>query len=309
MVLAAALASGCAEAIREAQPMPAELPVLSRLQTINGGFLATDVGPTGMPRRPGAGPYTRIVFPTAVSVSGSDVVIVDSGANTVYRFDAGLNALVPLRGAPAIAGVQVAIGGDLSIYVMDPNTARVLRFGRDGQLIRTYTNPQLLNRPIGFALRESRGELVFADAVTQQVVSLSTLGGSGFAVSPRLDPVLRIADVTAIAANDDHVCLSDRATATIRCIGRDGRQTAAFAAPTLAVPGPLAIDRDGHVFAVDLASGRLNVFSADGRVSVLTPAQLGITRLAGLGVGTSQLAVADSAGGQVVLFQLRGGGG
>ncbi len=286
-------------------PAAAPGPLLAPWRTVAGGFLTAAVDPLGYPRRPGGGPFVKLVHPTAVALLGNDLLIVDSGANRLYRYELALQALVPIAEAPAIAGTQVALGSDLSAYVLDVNRGRVLRFARDGRLLQSIADERLFPKPLGFALREARGEIVMVDALFQQLVTLRPLSGAAYAATPRAEAGERVADISGIAASDEKVCLADRAARAIRCVGPDGRQQELLSAESLRQPGPMAIDRHGRVLVADPLSRDFKLFDRGRLAASAGFADLGLRQVGGIALDGGFLAVADPPAGQVAIFTLR----
>ena len=129
-------AAGCAAGPPAAPPAGAG-SALRPWRTVQGGFLGSAAPLVGGPVRPGSGAFVRLVFPSALAVRDNELLIVDSGVGRLYRCDIAFNTLLPLAGAPATPLTRVALGPDLSAYVLDVPARRVLRFARDGRLLQT----------------------------------------------------------------------------------------------------------------------------------------------------------------------------
>ncbi|MCU0940019.1 MAG: hypothetical protein MUC86_13010, partial [Burkholderiaceae bacterium] len=62
-------------------------------RTVQGGFLGPPAPLVGGPAQPATGAFVRLMFPLALAVRDNEMLIVDSGAARIYRFDLAFNAL------------------------------------------------------------------------------------------------------------------------------------------------------------------------------------------------------------------------
>ena len=144
--------------------------------------------------------------PTALALRGNDLLIVDSAAGRVWRADLGLNTLTPIAGAPATPATAVAIGPDLSAWVLDGLTRQVLRFARDGRLMQTWRGGSVSPSPVAMALADGGTTLLVADDSLRQWIEVRPAGA--FATPMPQDDSVR--GVDGLAVGGDSVFVLDR---------------------------------------------------------------------------------------------------
>jgi hypothetical protein len=307
---AACLLAGCAVGpSAPAGPSPLDGTPIAPWTRVNGGWLAARTGPATtpapmmMPNMRGA--FMPLRFPSAVAILANDVLIADSAAQTIYRYDITMQSLAPVTGLGVPLGTRLAIGSDLSAYVLDPARRVVLRIGRDGRLLQTLGNPQVIAQPVDFALREAFGDLLLADATLAQLIVLRMAGNIAFAVTPRDAEGERAGPIAAVAARGERVCTSHPSSRQVYC--RDGnlQNLVVLGDPALRLPGPLAIDRFGRVLVIDTAANDLKMFAGTRMIAAIPAAALGVAEITALAVDGNFLAIADASGAQVALFFLR----
>lgn len=300
--------SGCIELTKEnlvAAPAPhSGAATVTPWRTINGGFLGGPSPLTGVPVRPGVGAYVRLVAPTAVAVRGNDVLIVDSGAARVYRYDIALNALITIGNAPATPETRVALGPDLSAYVLDTAARRLLRFGRDGRLLQTFRTDAAAT-PADFALAEDGVSIQMIDRTQMQVALLTSVGASVLPLRPERADDPRVGALAAIAIGRAGTYLLDAGAGLVHLIDREGRVLRSFGHGQLELPGSLAVDRFERVYVTEPAARAIKVFRDGALVQTLTAADLHLPGIGAIAIGDPLLAATDRDSGQVSLLTLR----
>lgn len=306
----AACIAGCIELTREnlvaAPPMPAATGPTSVTpwRNVNGGFLNGPSPLTGVPVRPGVGAYVRLVAPGAVAVRGNDVLIVDSGAGRLYRYDIALNALTGVAGPPATPQTRVALGPDLSAYVLDTTARQVLRFGRDGRLLQTFRT-DVAFAPADFALGTDNVSLQLLDRTTAQVALLTQVGASVLPLRPLAGDGFPTGALAAIAVGRAGTYLLDANEGVVHVMGRDGRIVRTFGRGELDQPGTIAVDRNERVYVTEPGQRRIKVFRDDAVVQTLIATELRVLSIGGIAVDENLLAVSDPENGQIALYALR----
>lgn len=305
--LAGAFASalaGCAAAPDAGAPADAApASPLRRVRTVSGGFLSPPGAVLGLPARPGTGMYVKLMAPTAIALRGSDLLVVDSGAGRLWRVDTGLNTLSAIAGAPTAPGTAVALGPDLSAWVLDAGARQVLRFGRDARLLQTFRAGTEIAAPVGLALVDG-ATLLVADAVLGQWAELRPLGALALPVRPRSASGGAIG-VDAIAAARDAVFVLDRRAGAVHHVRRDGELLETLGAGELKQPTAIAADRLGRVFVVDAQERSLVLLRAGRPARTFDAAALGVQRIGAIAVDERFVAVADRLVGQVLVYELR----
>jgi hypothetical protein len=301
LLLGAAALAACATADEAAAPASAR-SLLTRWRVVGGGFLTpTLAAPPGTPPRVG-GMYVKFTAPAAIALRGPDLLVADVASGRLWRVDAALNQLSAIAGAPVAPGVAIALGPDLSAWVLDPVARQVLRFARDGRLLQTWRAPLASGAPVALALAEGGSTLLLADGLGAQWADLRSPSSSGSMVAPRTDAGTRVSGVDAIAGAGDELVVLDRLGGALHRVTRDGRVLATLGRGELQQPSALAADRSGHLFVIDRAQSELVVLRDGEAAQRFTAAELGLTRLAAIAVDERTLALADALTGQVALF-------
>lgn len=279
--------------------------VLVPQQTFSGARLAPGADPTGAPLpRAGAAPFTAFVHPVAAAAQGNDLLIADSGAGRVFRFDLALNVMAVVQPAPAALGTRLAVGPDFALYVLDQPRRRVLRLGRNGQLQATFADAVNLSRPVAFGVDDIRGQVLVADELYRHLVAFHPLGGAPQVIHLRGDDRNRVLSIAAIALARDAIHISDPLCRCVAVAGRDGAVRATYGHQEIGQPGAIAIDRHERVFVADVLDGGIKVFAAGRLIDNIPAAAIGVREVRDLSVSGSRLVVADGVGARVVVMRI-----
>ena len=301
--LVLAVLAGCV-ALPPAARVPYEPPrgpvVLGPWRTLIGGFLAPPGTGFGLPARPGTGAFVKLMAPTALALRGNDLLIVDSAAGRVWRADLGLNTLTPIAGAPATPATAVALGPDLSAWVLDGVSRQVLRFARDGRLMQTWRGGMAAPSPVAFTLADGGATLLVADDSLRQWVEFRPVGAFPMPVPPG-DAVR---SVDGIAAAGDKVFVLDRNAGLVHVAQRDGQLVGRLGAGELKQPVAVAADRFARVFVVDAQDRSVKLLAAGRPAQVFDAAALRVQAIGGIAIDERLLAVSDRQTGQVVIHTL-----
>jgi hypothetical protein len=307
-VCAALLAAGCT-VTRTAPPDDGVATGgsgwLSPWRTLMGGFLAPAGAAFGLPARPGTGAFVKLLAPTAVALRGNDLLIVDSGSSRVWRADLALNTLSPVAGAPATPGTAVALGPDLSAWVLDGVSRQVLRFARDGRLLQTFRGGDVARSPVALALADGGATLLVADDSLAQWVEFRPVGAVPVPVRPGLDDAMRVRGVDGIAVVGNDVYVLDRNAAVVHHARRDGQVLGQLGQGELRQPHSLAADRLGRVYVVDAQDRTIKLLQVARPTQVLSASELRVQQIGGIAVDERMLAVSDRLTGQVVIHVVR----
>lgn len=286
-------------------------PLLSPERVLTGGFLAPPTSVVGVPARPGTGMFVRWQSPGVLALRGNDLLVLDAGQQRLWRADAALGTVTGIAGAPTGPGVRVALGPDLSAWVLDPVARRVLRFGRDGRLLQSSSIPAAIASPVALALDDGGLALLVGDGAGAQWSEQRGPAGVVQTVSPLLADGRRIQGVDALAippqpgaAPGGDAWVLDRLAAAVHRVRRDGAVRQTLGQGELMQPEALAVDRFGRAFVVDRGGEALVCLRTDLPAQRWAAAQLGAQRIAGLAVDERQLALADGLAGNVLLLRL-----
>ncbi len=308
------LLAGCATAPREApaiftrgaadaSPASSSPLMLTPMLSLTGARLAAAADRTGTPSpQAGALGFTRFIRPLALAARGGEVVIFDAGAGTAYRFDPAQNLMTAIRSVPVPAGTQLAMGADYSLYVIDQPGRRVLRVGRNGQVIASYSDAVNLQRPVDVAVDDARGLVIVADGGYNQLVAFHALGGASYLISLRTAE--RVHAVGAIALGADAIYVSDPLCRCVARVGYNGGVLGSFGHDVLGLPGALAVDRYQRVFVVDQFDRTLKVFERGRLIDSVPARRLGVQQIDDVWIDDSMLYVADGLSGRVEALRI-----
>jgi hypothetical protein len=303
----ALLAAGCASDQERAQREPQPRGPLTPWRTVTGGFLTPPQAP-GVPPRPGTGMFIKLLAPAAIALRGPDLLVADGGTSRVWRIDPAFNHASGIAGAPVLPNTALALGPDLSAWVLDPGSRQVLRFARDGRLLQTYRMPIELPSPVGIALADGGVTLLVADGMGAQWTEQRGAAGIGRLVAPQSAAGgARISGADAIAMAGDDVIVLDRLAAAVHRVARDGRVIATLGRGELVQPSALAVDREGRIFVVDNAARTLVLLRDGAPARRFEAAELGVQHIGGIAVDERVLALSDTLLGQVALLLIAPG--
>ncbi len=255
-----------------------------------------------------------LVRPFGVALAeGGVMYAADPDGARVLRFDArGTLEDLACKGAPWGAPMAVALAPDGSLLVADGGAGRVVRWSARG--CQTL-GEGVLERPTGIAV--APGRIWVADPPRHQVVALSPAGEVVARVGEQGDGEGQFYFPSAVAlAPDGQVLVVDSLNFRVVRLGADGAWRGTFGSAgdepgELARPKGIAVDGEGDVFVSDAQRDRVLVFAPDGtflyEVGETGTAPGRFTHPAGLAASAGLLAVADSQGHRIQVFELLGG--
>ena len=270
-------------------------------RTLAGGFPAASLPLTGLPVRPKAGVYAKLVAPMAVAMSGNELLVADAGTQRVWRADLGFNTLTALPGVIATPTTALALAPDLSAWVLEGVAGQVRRFARDGRLLQTFRLGTDAAAPSGLALADAGATLLVSDSGLRQWLEFRPVGSLVTSVRPQGG----VRGVDAVAVNGTVLWVLDRAAALVHRTDRSGRVLASLGAGALQQPVALAVDARDRVWVLDAQDGSLKLLQEGRPVQVFDAAALRVQQAAALAVSEGFIAVADRLGGQVVVYRVQ----
>ena len=278
--------------------------VLVPLQVITGGRLAPGLDASGLPAQRSPAALTSFIHPAAVALAGGDFYIADTGARRVYRLDTALATMAAVPGAPVALGTRLAVGDDLSLYVLDPAQRRVLRLSRQARPLASYSDGANLVRPVALAVDDAHGEVFVADQVLNLLVAFHALGNAREIISMRGDERNRVMNIAAFALGAGAIHISDALCRCVQVVDRAGYARASFGHGDLGQPGAIAIDRHGRVLVTDQFHNSIKIFAAGRLVHEVAGRALGVVQITDLAVREDRLVVADGPGARVVVLRI-----
>lgn len=313
------LPAACAEIEQAANPMvSAERPDGSAMRAFSsaaawlvpqppllGGTLADSDDRSGTRRSGARGGYFKLARPTAVSVWGPDVYVVDSATSALYRFDSTTQTVTRLAAVRALIGTRVLAGPDGSVYLLQPGVAGISRYARDGRLIATYAAPGDLIYPVDMVIEPARGLLWVADGSLEQIVAFHPMGRIAYVVGHRGSPDHRLdAGMRQMAAGERSVFVTDPAC---RCVGEvlpGGQGLRTFGEGELIRPTAVAADRWGRVWVVDTGDRRIKVFFDGLPAGSVRFAELSLASAEAMTIHENDLYLADGQGARIAIFRI-----
>jgi len=239
--------------------------VLQFQRSIYGGI--TQFGLGNIDRLVGAQEFA-LQAPTALSARGNELFIFDNVSRILYKYDLLQEAISEFFSDAALFNynlttsrmTSIHVANDLSLFVADPNNARVLRFNNLGQLITTYSDPLNLSRPNTVILNERNGWVYVADSVYGHIVVFGNTGMPILAINSGAAGTGSFKMVKDMAFGPDGLYVLDLLSKEVFVMSEDGAPRYAFEAEGLVNPSAIAVDNFNRVFISDLQDNTIKVF-------------------------------------------------
>lgn len=275
-------------------------PLLTPGQPLTGARLnASQAGMFGAPARPAG--YQSFLAPTAVAARNNIVFVVDSGLRQILRYDPTQLAMTRFTDyAGTVSGMVIA--PDMSLYVIDAGSRKVLHFAWDGKLLPAFGHDNAISRPVAIALDESTGQLFVADSLYNHVVGFNSLGR---ALTPLKS--LETRSIESMARGPDGLYLVDRLSRQVVVMGMDGVDRYTLGGDTLKDPQAIAVDRYNRVFVSDGFDNTIKVYERGELAATIggsgnVPASF--NRITFLSLDRNLLYVADSLNARIQTFHV-----
>jgi sugar lactone lactonase YvrE len=253
----------------------------------------------------GAGPFTPLRMPVAVAAAGPDLYVADAGPGALLRIDPVALRMVQLTARPFVPGTRLAVDLDGSVYVLDPVSRRIQRFGRDGRLLQTFNADATVASLRDLVPDPARGRLVGVDSLNRQLVAFRPLGGAFELLALRGEPRYTLQSLDALAVAADALYAIDARCGCLARIAFDGRVLETFGHGELRRPERLAADRDGRLYVSDRADRTIKVFRGARLLESIELARFAILEASDLAFSEGWLYVADAPGGQVRMLRVQ----
>lgn len=253
----------------------------------------------------------RFLRPMAMGVFLNDLYVVDVGRAAILRYDMTRRAAVSLvnlrqyfTGEPA--GMYVLRDG--SFYVTDPFGSQVLYFTPDGALLRTFSDPLNLRRPVDVAVDESTGNVYVADSTFSRIIVFNGLAAPLYVIGGRGEGPGQFTKIESIALHgEDALYVVDQVGLPGQLIGLDGDPHYAFGDKVLGDPSAIVEDRYGRVYVADIEDDTIKVFRDGEMVAKLggrgmAPGEF--REIRDLVISEDYLYVTDSMNGRIQQFRI-----
>lgn len=277
--------------------------LLKPWQTITGALLQPTLTPAfGNLTKTGITGHLTFLSPTQVAARNNLVYVVDAGYRQIFRYDATQMAMSRFAEYPAASVAGIVVAPDMSLYVVDPPTRKVLHFSQDGRLLRTIGSDQALGRPVAIVLDEQTGQLLVADSLYNHVVAFSSLGLPLGTLKS-----LQAHSIDSMARGPDGLYLIDRPGRQVVVIGLDGIDRYTFGEGVLKDPLAIVVDRYNRAFISDGFDNTIKVFEAGELVAEFgggVGSPLNFNRITSLALDHGGLYVADSLNTRIQVFHV-----
>ncbi len=207
--------------------------------------------------------YVRFVRPVQVAARGNFVFVVDAGAQLLYRYDLSIDQLevvMDLKGVTAGEVSDIYVYQDHSFLLVDPDSARVLHFNRNGRLIRVIEDSLNLIRPVAVTYDEQMGRLLIADGSSDDILVFTSTGQLQGVIGSRGLSDGRFLNITAITTGGAGIYVTARLGHRVQVMGRDGSHVDTFQPDTVVFPLAVAVDRGLNAFVSDYLDNSIKVF-------------------------------------------------
>ena len=252
------LLGGCSMLSREDAPSDGKVTpkhqTLYGWRTLDGGFEGGNL--TGLK-------YVRFVRPVQVAARGNFVFVVDAGSQLLYRYDLSsdqLKVVMDLKGVTAGEVSDIYVYQDHSLLLVDPDSARVLHFNSNGQLIRVIEDSLNLIRPVAVTYDEQMGRLLIADGSSDDILVFTSTGQLQGVIGARGLSDGQFLNITAITTGGAGIYVTARLGHRVQVMGRDGTHVDTFQPDTVVFPLAVAVDRGLNAFVSDYLDNSIKVF-------------------------------------------------
>ncbi len=207
--------------------------------------------------------YVRFVRPVQVAARGNFVFVVDAGTELLYRYDLSRNELkivLDLKRFTAGEVTDLYVYPDHSFLLVDADSARVLHFSRNGDLIRVFQDSLNLIRPVAVTYDEEMGRVLIADGSSDDVLVFSTTGELQGVIGTRGVEEGQFLNITAMTSGAAGIYVTARLGHRLQVMGRDGSHVKTFQSDAVVFPLAVAIDSRGNTFVSDYLDNSIKVF-------------------------------------------------
>lgn len=299
-IATAMLLAGCG-AMPESPDAAGPRPLLQPWQTLTGGRLHVQPVPTfGVMPKTGA-TYINLLSPTTVAARNHLVYIVDAGHRQIFRYDATQMAMSRFAEYSVNVAAGMTLAPDMSLYVADIGSHKVLHFSHDGRLMRTFGS-EALARPVSVVFDDGTGQLLVADSLYNHVVIFNSLGRA-------LDTIKsdEARSLEAMARGPDGLYLVDRLSKQVVVMGLDGVDRYTMGGGSLKDPHAIVVDRYNRVFVSDDFDNTIKVYQQGELIATVggtIDSPVKFNRITSLWLDQQTLYVADSLHNRIQTFHV-----
>lgn len=273
---------GCAPEVKSSRILWPPPPEQARLEFV--GVLASDqdfaksTGAKLLSRIAGETPRSVFKSPFGIASNGKGIVYVsDLHGRNVQVFNFHKRSVEPFAGnSEILEPLGLDLDGEENLYVADAGRGVVLIFSPQGTLLRTISDPSIIESPAYLAINHKLGRLYASDGRGHKIVVFDLQGkellrfgqrgkGDGEFFSPQgmaIDAQGRLYVADFLNAR---IQVFDADGQFLRTFGKRGDRFYDFEAPK-----DLAIDSDGNLFVVDNRRSAIYTYNPEGEVLLVT---------------------------------------
>ncbi len=203
-----------------------------------------------------------IVFrrPTAISVRGNDLYLVDAGLRRIFRYDRFQQTLTPFAtSVPVESETAILAAPDQTVYITVPSLGKVAHLTREGILLPTLESPGNLARPISVAVDEHSGNVYVVDGLYNHIVTFTGLGSLVSIITPE-----KVRSISAIAIGSGGIYVIDDISKQVVMLDLDGYFRYSLGVKFPSEPGSIAVDGNNLLFMSDNYDNSVKVYSLKG---------------------------------------------
>lgn len=193
----------------------------------------------------------QIGFAAAVAARSGQVFVVDSMSRSLVQVDVfggETRPVLELRDA-GTSGLYVT--QDLIIYIVDRQDRTVIEVSDSGWERQRFADARLMPAPVDVTEINWGSAIVIADELSKRLILFDGLSNPTGMMNSTLSPVISVASIGAIAANDRSVFVLDTASREVTQLDLQGRPLATYGEDALLAPVAIAADACGRVFVAD----------------------------------------------------------
>jgi len=263
IIVATLFLAGCALVMIEEESrrelLEPWIEITGAQMSVSSGALGTD--------------YVVLQTPTAISVHGNDLYLVDIGLHRIFRYDRLQQILTPLAvNLPIQEGMSIA-AAERSVYVTLPSYGKVMHFGRNGSEFAPLSAPGFLAYPVFVTVDGRNGNILVVDGYYNHIVVFSNAGVLLTIIRPS-----QVQSISAIVTVAGKIYVIDSVAKKVVVLEWDGTFSHTFASNEIIEPVAIAAGSGDLLFVGDNFDNSVGAYSLQ---NAKTPAL--VTKLRGVG--------------------------
>lgn len=274
--------SGCAPKVMSTRVLWPPPPETARLEFV--GVLASDqdfpksAGAKLLGRIAGEAPKSIFESPFGIASNGKGVVYIsDLHGRRIQVFNFEKRTVEPFSGNSSVMEpLGLELDGEGHLYVADAGRGVVLVFSPQGTLLRTISNPDIVESPAYLAINRKLGRLYVSDGRGHKIVVFDLQGKELLRFGKRGKGGGEFYSPQGMAIDGkDQLFVADFLNARIQVFDADGQFLRTFGKRgdrffDFEAPKDLALDSDGNLFVADNRRSAIYTYTSEGEVLLVT---------------------------------------